>query len=275
EVGDLVALGVPEPDRRRVLDYLWTLAGGHPHLAQYLLESMPLPIPFELDQDGDKAVRDCVTRLRSFVRTLDELSRNGARQLAHGTIPATHIGDALVDAGLARHEEGRLVVNGDIVRRALLADAAEVEADPPGIEDAAWMAAILRAGEGPGVEFKESVKWDIRRQVEDDALKYEVPQAIAAFLNSDGGSLLLGVADDGSLTGLAPDMALVRRTPRSMASRSWSAIFSVKSSAALRREMSTSLPQRRRQAQSSSSPSNQRQDPSTQKSARSPTCSCG
>jgi hypothetical protein len=213
ELGDLVTLGVPEPDRGRVLDYLWTLAGGHPYVAQYLLESMPLPVPDQLDRDGGKAISDCVARLRTYVRSLDQLPRNAARQLVRGAIPGAHIGDALVEAGLARREEGGLVTNGEIVGRAVLADAAASEGDTRGVADATWLTGLLGAGETPFVEFKESVKWDVRRKIEDDTLKYEVPQAIAAFTNSDGGSLLLGVADDGSIAGLAPDMALIRRNP--------------------------------------------------------------
>jgi hypothetical protein len=213
ELVELVALGVPEPDRQRVLDYVWMLAGGHPHLAQYLLESMVLPITDSFQQDGEHTVLDCVMRFRTLVRGLAELPRNAARLLAHGAVPATHLGDALVDAGMARHEGDRLALNGEIVRRAILADASAAETDPRGVADTVWMAGLLRAGEGSGVEFKESIKWDIRRQVENDNLKYEVPQTIAAFLNSDGGSLLLGVADDGSITGLAADMALIRRNP--------------------------------------------------------------
>ena len=58
------------------------------------------------------------------------------------------------------------------------------------------------------LEYKATLRWDIRQQrkggpVEDAAIK-----TIAGFANSDfGGTLLVGVADDGSVHGLEDDYA--------------------------------------------------------------------
>ena len=55
---------------------------------------------------------------------------------------------------------------------------------------------ILRKGEGPQVEFKS----DFPKQVDD------IAKEMAAFANSGGGILLMGVSDDGTLPGiLNPD----------------------------------------------------------------------
>jgi predicted HTH transcriptional regulator len=43
-------------------------------------------------------------------------------------------------------------------------------------------------------------------QSEDSVLR-----EIAAFLNTDGGTLLIGVRDDGQIVGIAPDLAYVNR----------------------------------------------------------------
>jgi ATP-dependent DNA helicase RecG len=56
---------------------------------------------------------------------------------------------------------------------------------------------IIRRGEGPDVEFKAC------RQ----GLSRAVYESVCAFLNRHGGTILLGVADDGEVSGIAPDVA--------------------------------------------------------------------
>ena len=65
---------------------------------------------------------------------------------------------------------------------------------------------LIAQGEGELLEFKETIRWDLRqeqvhRRIEDSSLK-----TIAAFANYKGGTLLIGVRDDGSVTGLGPDL---------------------------------------------------------------------
>ncbi|MBO0931874.1 RNA-binding domain-containing protein [Fibrella aquatilis] len=54
---------------------------------------------------------------------------------------------------------------------------------------------LLRQGEGPTVEFKEA-RTDLPRSLF---------ETICAFLNREGGTILLGVRDDGTVTGVDPD----------------------------------------------------------------------
>lgn len=213
ELADLVDIGVPALARDYVLEHLWIVAGGHPYVAQYLLESMSIPVPEALDLDMGNASRDCVERIRSHVRSLDPLVRNGARQLVRLETVAGYLGEVLVDAGLARQAGGRLIPNGDLIARAIQSDEESDRESAHASVDPNWVTGLLAGGETEMVEFKESVKWDVRRQVETDSLKYEVPQAVAAFMNSNGGTLILGVTDDGVIAGLEPDMGLIRRNP--------------------------------------------------------------
>ena len=74
--------------------------------------------------------------------------------------------------------------------------------------------ALIAHGEGDTIEFKTTFKWDVResrsnRAVEDAALK-----SLAGFMNSDGGTLLIGVSDDGEITGLDRDYGILRRKDR-------------------------------------------------------------
>jgi hypothetical protein len=54
--------------------------------------------------------------------------------------------------------------------------------------------------------FKSSLRWDLRRDRKDDkVITHAVLKTIAAFLNTEGGDLLVGVADNGSVVGIEHD----------------------------------------------------------------------
>jgi predicted HTH transcriptional regulator len=70
---------------------------------------------------------------------------------------------------------------------------------------------IISHGEGPKIEFKSSFRWDIKENRANKSLESVVLKTIAGFMNSDGGSLLIGIADDGEILGLDPDYSLLKR----------------------------------------------------------------
>jgi very-short-patch-repair endonuclease len=67
---------------------------------------------------------------------------------------------------------------------------------------------LIAEGEHSRLEFKESLRWDVRRQVEYKKLEDVVIKTIAALANQDGGTLLIGVSDNGTVVGVEPDLAL-------------------------------------------------------------------
>jgi ATP-dependent Lon protease len=67
---------------------------------------------------------------------------------------------------------------------------------------------LIKQGEGQHVEFKSSFQWDTRKQELAPYLRDEIVKTVAAFLNSEGGTLLIGVKDDGTVLGIEPDLAL-------------------------------------------------------------------
>ena len=64
---------------------------------------------------------------------------------------------------------------------------------------------MIEAGESDGLEFKSSLRWDYRSAGKNKNLKYATLKTIAAFSNAEGGTLLIGVADDGEILGLEVD----------------------------------------------------------------------
>ncbi|RWR21990.1 ATP-binding protein [Microbacterium enclense] len=72
------------------------------------------------------------------------------------------------------------------------------------------VAALLRAGESDRVEFKETARWNVRESRKDTRMEIAVAKSVAAFLNSRGGTLVIGADDTGAAVGLERDMATMR-----------------------------------------------------------------
>lgn len=61
---------------------------------------------------------------------------------------------------------------------------------------------LLAAGESRTVEFKSTLRYGIRQKQPDKGVEHSAMKNLAAFLNSEGGTLFLGVDDDGTILGL-------------------------------------------------------------------------
>lgn len=64
---------------------------------------------------------------------------------------------------------------------------------------------LIGEGESEELEFKSSLRWDMELGAVNKKLEDVVLKTIAAFANRNGGTLLIGVADDGSILGLEND----------------------------------------------------------------------
>lgn len=65
--------------------------------------------------------------------------------------------------------------------------------------------AILEEGEGLFVEFKETLRYDVRKNEVSKEIEKMVLKTIIAFLNADGGTLVIGVNDAAEVIGLEND----------------------------------------------------------------------
>ncbi len=66
---------------------------------------------------------------------------------------------------------------------------------------------LLRGGESQNVEFKSTARWNVQAEMSDKKMEQIVVKTVCGFLNSEGGNLLVGVADDGTVLGLESDYA--------------------------------------------------------------------
>jgi hypothetical protein len=71
---------------------------------------------------------------------------------------------------------------------------------------------IIEQGEGSLLEFKSSFRWDMEQSRTNRQLEGVVLKSLAGFLNSNhGGTLLIGVADDGQVIGLKNDFQTLQK----------------------------------------------------------------
>lgn len=65
--------------------------------------------------------------------------------------------------------------------------------------------ALIKAGESAKVEFKSTLRWDMKENRVNKILELVVVKTIAGFLNTEGGTLLIGVEDNKNILGLSAD----------------------------------------------------------------------
>ena len=76
---------------------------------------------------------------------------------------------------------------------------------PPGNQDALSVQEIIDGEESEIVEFKSTLRKNLHTEKNDEKMKLECLKTIAAFLNSKGGTLLVGVANNGEILGIESD----------------------------------------------------------------------
>ena len=73
---------------------------------------------------------------------------------------------------------------------------------------------LIGQGESVQLEFKSTARWDLNENKKNPAMEEAVLKTVAAFLNSEGGTLLIGVANDSTILGLQPDYQTLKKPDR-------------------------------------------------------------
>ena len=68
---------------------------------------------------------------------------------------------------------------------------------------------LIKLGESYGLEFKSTLQWDAMQGRQNTDLRLSCLKTIAAFLNSQGGTLAIGVEGDGNISGLDSDLKIL------------------------------------------------------------------
>jgi hypothetical protein len=80
---------------------------------------------------------------------------------------------------------------------------------------------MISRGEHLRLEFKETARWDVRREQINKELEHVIVRTVAAFMNSEGGTLLIGVTDSGATPGLARDYRTLGKKQGADAYENW------------------------------------------------------
>jgi CRP-like cAMP-binding protein len=64
---------------------------------------------------------------------------------------------------------------------------------------------LIQKGESENVELKSSLRWNYHSGKYDKEIEHAALKTIAAFLNTNGGTLIIGVNDDGEIIGIEND----------------------------------------------------------------------
>ena len=86
-----------------------------------------------------------------------------------------------------------------------LADRFEWHDDPP-----PTAAEMIADGESASVEFKSTARWNTHTEEKDPRMEMVIAKTVAGFLNAEGGTLIIGVDDDGRPVGLERDLKLMK-----------------------------------------------------------------
>lgn len=73
------------------------------------------------------------------------------------------------------------------------------------------IAELIRNGENETVEFKSSLSYDYEKKNKSKDVELSVAKSVAAFLNSEGGYLLIGIKDNRTILGIEKDFSLLKR----------------------------------------------------------------
>ena len=73
---------------------------------------------------------------------------------------------------------------------------------------------LIKRGETDTIEFKSSLRWDYRLEKINKKLEFVIAKTLGGFLNNRGGTLLIGVDDEGNILGLEKDYQSLRKKNR-------------------------------------------------------------
>ncbi len=89
------------------------------------------------------------------------------------------------------------------VKTAALTAFNQLTPEPEGVDG---ISQLIAAGESAGLEFKSTARVNLHTGAADKRMEEVILKTVAGFWNADGGTLLVGVADDGAVLGLDADL---------------------------------------------------------------------
>ena len=180
-----------------------------------------LPVPRLIE--GDKYFNDIVERAAKLICTtpeFDELAQEvGLESHKNGVTDETERAQIRAELdgiianlyGLTEAEFSYILTTFPIVLEPVKEAALEAYRTFIPMTGDTEIIELIQQGEGSYIEFKSTARWNLRENKQDKAMEHEIVKTVAAFLNADGGTLLIGVDDDGEPLGLKNDYQTLRK----------------------------------------------------------------
>ncbi len=107
--------------------------------------------------------------------------------------------------GLTEEEFAYILTTFPIVEQSVKDAALQAYRDLAPKTDQQEIEALIRSDESNKLEFKSTLRWDLKESKVNKALEDVVVKTVAGFMNSGGGTLLIGVEDNKNIVGLQSD----------------------------------------------------------------------
>lgn len=179
-----------------------------------------LPVPRLTEQD--RAFAPIVERAAKLICTTPEFDdlakevglgshRNGVTDEAERARLRAELDGMIAHLyGLTEEEFAYILTTFPLVSQAVKDAALQAYRALAPHPDDRMLAELIAAGESARLEFKAAARWNAFKQAKEDAMKENIVHGVAAFLNSrEGGALVIGVANDGTVIGLEEDFRAV------------------------------------------------------------------
>jgi len=80
------------------------------------------------------------------------------------------------------------------------------------LSDADKIRGMTREGETKSIEFKQTLSLDIKKSTKEKYIEESALKTVVAFMNTDGGTLLIGIADSGEIIGIEAEVGKLFRS---------------------------------------------------------------
>jgi len=175
-----------------------------------------LPVPRLTE--GDKNFNEIVQRAAKLICTtpeFNELAQEvGLDSHANGVIDETERAKLRAELdgiiahiyGLTEEEFAYILTTFPIVQEQVKVDALAAYRDfAPLTGDAEIIEIITAQDESLTLEFKSTARWDVEKNQKNTVMEDVILKTVASFLNTSGGTLLIGVTDEKEIIGLDLD----------------------------------------------------------------------
>jgi len=164
----------------------------------------------------EAALRDFFEGLQGHERSIFSFLAHKPLATADDIVKALEIHNTLAQRGLYRlHRTHRIreIESGFRISAKIVEEFGSRFVPCPTAEPPQTLTDML-ASENIALEYKASMRWDLRTQQVNKALEKGIAKTVAGFLNSEGGTLLIGVADDCTVLGIEYDLKTIGRKDR-------------------------------------------------------------